>query len=222
MKCFASILLVLSFLCPVSACAAADNRPGDLTTALHKAFSDIYSTHYCPDFPPYKRNVDRCYAYKDKACLKAFNEVMDAKQFLMAQVKADPDRVLKITLDTIFEYADKTPDRDKRKTPDEGLTEATICNGAIIALYFFNQDKQDRIILDRVKTAPPKILELFFPMHYEWQYNRPDPEPWVKFVETLPEKEYSALYKKQLIETLRKTDYEKFGLMLDRPTQKSK
>lgn len=222
MKCFTSILLVLSFLRPLGPCAAADNRAGDLTSALHEAFSAIYFTHYGLDFPPNQDIVDKCYAYKDKGCMKVFNEVMDAKQFLMAQVKADPDRVLNITLDTIFEYAEKTPDPDKRKTPDEGFTEATICNGAIIALYFFNQEKQDRLILDRVKTASPKILRLFFVTYYEWQYNRPDPEPWVKFVETLPEKKYSAHFKKDAIETFRKTDYVKFGLMLDPPAQKSK
>ncbi|MFZ1982777.1 MAG: hypothetical protein WAU91_00090, partial [Desulfatitalea sp.] len=86
------------------------------------------------------------------------------------------------------------------------------------------QDKQDRVILDRVKTAPPKILELFFVTDYEWQYNRPEPERWVSLVETLSKKNFWSSDEKRIIKTLRskESDYEKFGLMLDRPTQEDK
>ncbi len=211
-----SILLALSL---VDACSAKDNRSGDLEPALHNAFRAIYLSTYGLEYPGDDEGVAHCIAYKDKDCLKTFNDVMDAKQLIVDQIQADPERVLNITLETIFTYADLISDQ-KARQDSSGIipNEETTYTGAIMALYFFNRDEQDQVILTRMKKAPLKVLEELFGA-YAWLYNRPHPERWVAFVETLPENSFSIQHKKTIIDTLKTTDYKKRGIMLDRPPQ---
>jgi hypothetical protein len=211
-----SILLALF---PVITCSAKDNRSDDLEPALHKAFRAIYLSTYGLNYPGTEDRVANCIARKVKDCLDTFNDVMDAKQLIVDQIQADPERVLKITLDTIFTYAELVPDpKIPLKDPNEGLHEESTYTGAIMALYFFNRDEQDQVILNRMKKAPLKVLEeLFYTAAYAWLHNRPHPERWVAFVETLPENSFSIRRKKTIIDTLKTTDFEKRGIMLDRP-----
>jgi hypothetical protein len=215
---FVLILLALSL---AAACSAKDNRSGDLEPALHKAFRAIYFSTYGLDYPGPDEGVADCIAYKDTDCLKIFNRVMDAKQLIVDQIQADPERVLNITLDTIFTYADLIS-AQKTRQDSSGIipNEETTYTGAIMALYFFNRDEQDQVISNRMKNAPPKVLEeLFYTAAYAWLYNRPHPERWVTFVETLPENVFSIEHKKLIIDTLKTTDFKKDGIMLDRPPQ---
>jgi len=220
MKNLICIFILLAFSL-VSACSAENNRNGNLEPALQNAFRAIYYSTYGLDYPGDEEGIAHCIAYKDEECLKIFNRVMDAKQFIVAQIQADPERVLNITLDTIFTYAEFMPDpKAKQSDPDEELHDVSTDIGAIMALYFFNRDEQDQVILNRMIKAPLKILEYLFYHPHAWMHNRPHPERWVTFVETLPENSFSIHDKKFLIDTLRTTDYKKFGIMLDRPPQK--
>jgi len=212
------IFIVLA-LTLVAACNAKDNGSGDLEPELQNAFQAIQLSIGGLDYPGDEEGLASCIAYKDKDCLKTFNDVIDAKQFILAQIQADPERVLNITLDTIFTYADLIPvSKIPFMHPDELKNERLAYTGAIIALYFFNRDKQDQVILNRMKKAPLKVLKKLFRVDV-WLYNRPQPERWVTFVETLPENSFSIHDKKFLIDTLRTTDFKKFGIMLDRPSQ---
>jgi hypothetical protein len=213
-------ILILLAISSGAACSARGNRRGDLEPALREAFRAIYLSTYGLNYPGDDERLANCIAHKTEDCLKTFNRVMDAKQFIVDQIQADPERVLNITLDTIFTYADLIPDRIKPlKSPDEGQNEELTYIGAIIALYFFNQDIQDQVIFKRMRTAPAKILNNLFNTAFEWQYNRPHPERWVAFVKTLPEDLFSIYRKKRIINSLKTTDYKKFGIMLDRPAQ---
>jgi hypothetical protein len=214
-------ILILLAISAVAACSARGNRKGDLEPALQEAFRAIYLSTYGLNYPGDDEGLANCIAHKDEDCLKTFNRVMDAKQFIVDQIQADPERVLNITLDTIFTYAELIPDPTARlKSSDEGLKEQLTYTGAMMALYFFDQYEQDHVIFNRMKTAPSKILNnLFSTAAYAWLYNRPYPERWITFVETLPENFFSTRHKKLIIATLKTTDYKKFGIMLDRPAQ---
>jgi hypothetical protein len=209
-------VLILLALSLAAACSAKDNRSDDLETALHHAFRAIYLSTYGLNYPGTDEGVAYCIAYKDKDCLDTFNYVMDAKQLIVAQIQADPERVLNITLDTIFTYAELIPD-PKTRQDSSGIipNEQTTYTGAIMALYFFNRDEQDQVIFNRMKNAPLKILEGLFGAD-AWLYNRPHPERWVTFVETLPENPFSIQHKKTIIDMLKTTDFKKDGIMLDR------
>ncbi len=208
------IFLILSILLPSAACAAEAKPTDNLEYSLQEAFRAIYFSHFGLDFPPSQDIVDRCYTNRDESCLKVFERVMDGKRYIVTQVQADPDRALQITLDSIFQYAVVPADAINR---NEGLTkEECIYHGAVIALYFFNRDEQDRKILDRMKSAPLKILDSLFG-NYEWQLNRPEPERWIAFVKALPEKDFPASHKEYIISCFRKAGRKKFGLMLEPP-----
>lgn len=213
MKYFLTILIIM-VLSSVSVSSARDNATSDLERELHDAFKSISLSHLGLEYPPDNDRLSSCTG----GCLEVFNRVMDAKQFIMAQAHAMPEKTLGITLDAIFHYALQIPAASSRpKSPDEGLSESSTCFGAIIALYFFDRDAQDRIIFDRIKSGPPEVLDKLFVLDYEWLHNRPNPERWVVFVDSLPEKNFPAPFKKHIIETLRKKDFKKFGIMLDRP-----
>ncbi len=207
--------LILSILLPSNACAAEAKSIDNLEYSLQEAFRAISFIHYGLDFPPNQDIVDRCYANRDESCLRTFEPVIDAKRYIVTQVRADPDRALQITLDTIFKFTEVQADAIDRIT-NEGLSEECTYHGAIMALYFFNRDEQDRKILDRIKSAPLRVLNSLFG-DYEWQYNRPEPQRWIEFVKALPEKDFPASHKEYIISCFRKAGRKKFGLMLEPP-----
>jgi hypothetical protein len=210
-------VLIVSLLAPAAACAASSKRSDDLERTLQDAFRAIYLSHFGLDFPADEDRANRCYVNRDEPCLRTFERVMDAKRYIVAQARADPGRVLQITLDTVFQYGDMISDPASRTAEGEGFFEASTCDGAIIAFYFFDRDEQDRKILDRLKSASPKVLERLFVTYYEWHYNRPDPQRWIAFVEALPERSFSAPFKKDTKDSFRNTTRKRFGLMLDPP-----
>ncbi len=209
--------LILSILLSSVACANSAEPSDDLESSLHEAFKAIYLSHFGLEFPPNQEIANICYATQDESCLSTFERVMDGKRYIVSQVRADADRVLQITLDTIFRYA-AIPDNGTRQTDEDLIEESTAGYGAVMALYFFDRYGQDRKIVGRMKFATPEVLRSLFRIDYEWQYNRPDPQRWIDFVEALPEKSFPASLKEEIISCFRKSDRTKFGLMLEPPS----
>lgn len=209
------VIILQSHAAIVSAAVSGD---GKLELELQEAFRAFHIVHYGLEYPWTQDLLDGCYAGKaDYPCVKYFERVRDAKHFVSAQVRANPDRTLQITLDTIFSSGRPSPMGLSHAGQEENFGEATYY-GAIMALYLFNRDEQDRQILARMKSASPKVLNDLFNISYEWLHNRPDPQRWVIFVETLSGKDFSEHAKKDIINTIRKSDYEKFGLMIEGPS----
>jgi hypothetical protein len=66
-------ILILLALFPVITYSAKDNKSDDLEPALQNAFQAIYFSTYGLDYPGDDEGVAHCIAYKDKDCLKTFN-----------------------------------------------------------------------------------------------------------------------------------------------------
>jgi hypothetical protein len=207
-------------------CGAADKPAGELELELQEAFRSLYFSNFGRNYPG-SATLATCTPEKDEPCYKIFNRVMDAKQFIVDQIQLDADLVLGITLNTIFDFAELIPDYEQwvKLHPGKSIPEELTCQGAIIALYFFDQDDQDRVILNRIKTASPDILDRLFHKNYEWHYNRPDRDRWVAFVESIPETDFfSASWKRATIEAFRleTPHFREFGIMLNRQPHEAK
>lgn len=208
MKKSLSSLFLLLFV-TIAICNASDNENKKLD--LMGAYSKIWYTHSAINYPHSKEKLNNCIKNNDATCLSCYKEVKAAKQYLLDQIATHPDKVLTFTLDTIFNYCQKEP----AETFEAIIQDESLCFGAVIAIYFFDQEKHDLIMLDRIKDAPPKVLDKVFG-NFEWLYNRPSPQRWIKFIEKLPEKVMTKGGKSFFIDRLKmkKGDYEEFGLML--------
>jgi hypothetical protein len=217
----ATLLFFVCFLLP-HICWATDGKYNRKNYDLDYAYGDIYLSHFGMGYPENEKRLDDCIKNRYKDCLGCYSAVKRGRDYLLKRISEDPDRTFKITLDNILYYCNKDLLRDYRSNEHifqaerYNLKISTLCDGPIISLYYFDQDKYDSIILERLKHAPPKVINEFFIIDYEWMYNRPDPKRWIRFLEKLPNNVMNKHDKAFKIKKFQKKkgDYEKFGIML--------
>lgn len=155
---------------------------------------------------------------------KTYLLVQDAKNELMAKIKANPERVLAYTLDTI-DTACGYSDEDRKAMEDSAaLTIESECLGALTALYYFNEPDQDKVIINRLLKASPVVLGRITDVDwFEWHCNRPNPQVWVEAIKEIPDDQIGRDLKEGLLwnfETVLDPDSQlnrmkmKFGVML--------
>ncbi len=216
-----TLLLFVCLLFP-TICFASDIKNKPRKYDLDYAYEDIYRSHFAMDSPYHKEDLDRCIKTGDKDCLFCYSSAKRGRDYLLKRISEDPDEILNITLNNIFNYCDKDLVRDYRsqehiiQAHSSNLKISTLCAGPVISLYYFAQDKYDRVILERLSHAPSKVIKSIFKGNYEWMYNREDPNRWIRFIEELPDNVMNKDEKKANIEIFQKKkgDYKKFRLML--------
>ncbi len=190
----------------------------DFELALKWAYHDLHLAHMGLEYPPRKEILESCWKSRDRGCLDAYLSVQQGKKIVLNNKDIDPNRTLSFTLDTICKQCDMALDHHK------GIGVESECIGAVTALYFFNSEDEDKIILNRLEKASPLVLDWVLDgPRAEWFYNRPDPERWIDFVNNLPDEtiEQMARPSEEMERSFiadkfktKESEIEPFGLML--------
>ena len=167
----------------VNGCCRLCVTQADFEMDLKWAYRDLWLAKRGLEYPPDKKNLELCWQSRDQGCINAYMSVQQGKRILLYKKDTDPVRTLSFTLDTICQQCNMDIDHNK------GINIESECIGAITALYFFNSENDDKIILDRLVKASPKVLAWVLDgTRAEWYHNRPHPEDWIEFVNKLPDK----------------------------------
>jgi len=146
-----------------------------------------------------------CVKNNDESCLRVYKKVQDAKKFVLDAIEHDEAGVLNNTINKIVARCGGEKSKDD-----------FTCVGAVISLYFLNNEKYQKRIQEALNNAGSNSIKLVFSSRYEWMYNRPDTDQWIAFVKNLPAEAIPPMEKKTVIESFEgsKTGFEKFGVML--------
>ena len=198
-----SILILSVFL--LSGCSNTANAGKDLQSELDSAYENLYLANFGLEYPPNQKILDLCIKNSDKSCLRVYRKVQDTKKFVLGAIDKDEDRVLNNTLNKIVVRCSGEKSRDD-----------FTCVGAVISLYFFHNEKNQKKIQDALSKASRNSVKLVFSSRYEWMYNRPDSDKWVGFVKTFPDQVITPAERATIIKAFEnsKTGFEKFGVML--------
>jgi hypothetical protein len=216
-----TLLFFICFLLPTLS-LASDSKNKSEKYDLDYAYEAIYLSHFGLEYPGNKKHLDDCIKNRDKGCLSCYSVAKKGRDYLLKWITQDQDRTLKKTLDNIIYYCNEDPIEDygsnehTSKAKRYNYKIGTLCVGPIISLYYFDQDKYDRVTLERLKHAPPKVINEVFGDNYEWMHNRPDPKRWIRFLENLPSNVMNKSKKTNRIEIFQKKKGagEAFGVML--------
>lgn len=197
------ICLVVCFL--LSGCISSASADKAFESKLDKAYEKLYSARFGLEYPPNQKILDLCIKHNDKSCLSVYTYVQSAKKFIHEAIENDDPIVLSNTLNKIT----------VRCADGNNIKDFT-CVGAVIALYFFDKEKHQQLIRDALAASGNHVIKLVFSSRYEWMYNRPDPDQWIKFVDSLPESAIPTAEKDAFVKYFEesKKSYEKFGVML--------
>ncbi len=181
-------------------CMAAEKEQKDLETLLKKSFSLIYLATNGLDYPVSVSNLNHCIKYNDKECLRTYKVVLEGKKMIKSVSSMK-------SLDTTLDIIEKAC-----LSKDEYLANS-ICDGAILSLYFYTSPEQDAKLLNRIKSYPKKIRSTIFFRDFYWPHNRPNKDVWLRAIPAMDiDWEYSlskdvllALFKKDISEMKDKT-----------------
>ena len=170
------VLLISSVIVNLSACRRPD---------YGQAYRDLYLTRYGVDFPSDPSSVESCLASGEAKCREVYERAKKAKQVI---VSSRPTVALNDALNTVAE----------RCSPEH--IDAQLCEGALVSFYFYTDPTQDEILLVAVKKYPAPVQSMIFGYSpYAWFSNRPQPKPWVDFIQTLPDSLFPRASKLQVL-----------------------
>ena len=172
----ASVLLCIALVAHLSPAWGNERDP------LQSEFLLLGSLENLLSFPTTQEALDECVASKDESCLQLYSRFRRAVQRLF---DAGVETALKRTLTAV--------EAECRAAASPGSTPFSpwqSCRGAVTALYFFPSKAQDRAILAHLRTLNAAVLRnaLVDSQGFtgDWVYNRPDPQRWIMFVESVP------------------------------------
>lgn len=145
---------------------------------FEKIYSALYLLHNSPDYPGSLMTFKACEKKTNEGCYKILQQVKKAKSELM---KINDDFALKTTLSFIHDFCQWPVIHDDANE--------ALCEGALNALYFFNQADDDIKILNHFKSWDKKINKRLFNRNREWFYNRKNRQPWRIYVKKMLEAE---------------------------------
>jgi hypothetical protein len=188
----AVLVLIMFFGCNYN---THESKQEELSSTLKTAFERLYLAKGGLEYPHSKEALDNCTQHNDKACLDAFNQVNHAKDVIASSADI---KTLETTLD-IIEATCLSSDEE---------TAPFICYGGIMSLYYYNAPDQDTLIMNRMERYPKTIRNMIFNNEFYWYLNRPDPNKWIRFLESAdihwddrPQKMYTLdMFKKKLDE----------------------
>jgi hypothetical protein len=194
--------LSLFLLCSCSSPANADK---ELESKLAKAYEDLYLSMYGLEFPPNEKVLETCKKNNIESCLRVYKKVQAAKKVIQDAIADDDTLALNSTLNKIV-----------TKCADEKSGDDFTCVGAVVSLYFFDSEKYQRHIMDALSNSGSNSIKLVFSHQYPWFFNRPNPDKWIAFVNSLSDQMLPPTDKKITIEYFDKSkkSFEKFGVML--------
>jgi len=199
---FLAFSLLLLSLCGCSGPANADK---ELESELTKAYEDLYLSMYGLEYPPNEKVLQTCKKNNIESCLRVYKKVQTAKKVVQNAIARDEPLALTTTLDKIV-----------NKCSSEKSEDDFTCVGAVVSLYFFDKEKQQQQIMDALANLSSHSVKLVFNHQYPWFFNRPNPDQWIAFVNSLSDQMLPAMNKKIAIEYFEesKKSFEKFGVML--------
>lgn len=190
----------------------------DFEAALRTTYQNIGLTKIGLDYPS-QEALEICKQHR-AGCEKDYSRnyviVQNAKKELLAAISANPKRALAFTLDTMCRQCDKNTERLRKENEVAAFDVSLECLGAITALYYFDQDDQNQIIMDRLTKPVPQVLMWLTRFQFEWIYNRPHPQRWIEALEKIPDNQLKRDLKATIIEDFKEAGHhtEKFGVML--------
>jgi len=206
------LLLLLS-----TCCSERQAIHDDFEFSLRLTYESLGLTKQGLDFPS-QEALEICKQERSdcKNYSRNYIAVQNAKKNLLAKIAAYPERTLAFTLDTMCLECSQDTDKMSKKGKVAAVEVELRCLGAIVALYYFNQNYQDQIIIDRFTNAPAEVLQWIAEGRYEWFYNRPTPEKWIEAINKIPDDRLEPALKKTMIQRISSAANkpEKFGVML--------
>lgn len=196
------IFIGLMFFLGYSASAGAGE---EIEARLDGAYEGLYVSLYGLQYPPNRNVLDACFKNNDRSCINAYERVQEAKKTLREIIDRDESFALANTLNKIFVHCGGN-------AGDSDFS----CIGAVIALYFFNEERHQQPIMDALSKSGGDVISLVFGHHYPWFFNRPDPDRWIVFVNSLPDRLLPPMGKRITIQYFEdsKQNFERFGVML--------
>jgi len=165
---------------------------------LRQAYQHLWYAHYALNYPASQEILEDCIHNQIKPCLQMYHKVKDAKHVIVGQIETHRQDTFQFTVDTLLEDCVQ-PERQRT------------CLGAIIALYFFDETQEDNQLREILLEVKPEILEHLFSKRFEWFFNRPHPDKWIRFIQAdkLNSKKYNYL-----IDYFKQSKQKAFGVML--------
>lgn len=153
---------------------ACNSNSSDTKYEFDKSFRSLYLVHNSPDFPGSLTVYKYCLKDKNEGCFKVLQGVQKAKAHIK---KAEHDIVLQVTLNAISKHCNFPIKRDD---PNEA-----VCEGALNALYFFNDSGDDEKILNKFRVLDKDKNKRIFKRNREWFYNRKNTQAWQVHVQEM-------------------------------------
>lgn len=125
------------------------------------------------NFPPTKEVLAGCKKAKEKGCLNTFKRAMNAKKLIAANVSE------KKLIETLLVI-------NRACHPANKPSNSLACNGALISLFFYKNSAFDSIILAALKNMSVQDRSFIFNSYFHWYGNRPDPKPWIDYIQSAP------------------------------------
>jgi len=196
---------VLMILLLSSSCHAGNTTP---KLTFDNALEMLYLALGGLEYPSNETHLKDCQEKKLDSCISTYDAVQQAKQYLQTEMKNNKDAVFTHITDTITQQCPKKQSSDTNSD--------SLCNGAIMALYFYNDVEYDKKIQHFITNSNKSVVNSILFTRYEWQYNRPDANQWISLINNLPATVISDDDKKPSLINLKKSfqPFEKFGLML--------
>ena len=197
-------VMTIVFLFSTAACSATPTG-----AEIDKSLEAIYLAHFGLEYPSRIDILTHCKQVQDKACLRTYQQVQDAKQYLAGAIKKDEAAVLAHVTRNI---TNDCPNADNNKDQQVGIR----CYGAVISLYFFTTPGADKKLQELLTHSPKSVVHALLRTQFEWFYNRPHVDQWIALITALPKERLSDNEKQPVLQYFKtpQSTVEKFGVML--------
>jgi hypothetical protein len=156
-----SLIVIIIIVC--SGCMSSDER----------IFADLRS-NLSKSHPWDSVSAEECIAAKDTACLHEAQRTIVAVDRLLRNGR---EQGLGKTLAAI---------QCNCRTNRQSTHQKDQCHGALAALYLFDSEKEDSVVMNFLRQLPEETVARIF-LHYEtcWLRNRRSSTHWISFIDTM-------------------------------------